>query len=469
MTKPELAVAVCREGWPVDPDFPQLKIASDPGLMLEVFRSHLKPVAGKAYHIAGCIPCRFRCRQSTTRCVLQYILRLVEPSTGRQLNQWVTGLVYARLGEAEQLWHEIQADEPRRDIPDPWLTFEPVAFIADLEMVVVVFPYDRRLPNLGPVMNGGVHRLDPLLLARLEPGEWVAEERTIEPTRYRTELGAALRYTLRARDTQSARNAMLRCYLKVYRNTSGEETFRLLQSLGERTVNERRGWYSVVKPIAYLSELRTLALEEAAGSSLQQLLLEGRDPAALARPIARAVAALNQDDLGVTRRQALAGQLKDLQLASTLVQWACPQMREEVSAIAAAVGGGLEDVPLAPIHGDLKADHLFLYDDHVIFIDLDSVVLGDPVRDPAHLFAYLTGRVGLDALPPERARAAAATFVDEYFRRVPTTWRARFALHCAGALIEVASGIFRRQEPQWPEKVTATVKEAQRALSEGVL
>src|SRR5947207_16016684 len=102
MRKQELP-AICLEAFPADPDFPQLTVASDPALMLEVFRAHLKPVAGKHYHIQECVPFRFRCRQSTSRCVLQYTLRVLEPATGRERHQWVTGVVYAQPGEAERV------------------------------------------------------------------------------------------------------------------------------------------------------------------------------------------------------------------------------------------------------------------------------------------------------------------------------------------------------------------------------
>jgi len=90
--------------------------------------------------------------------------------------------------------------------------------------------------------------------------------------------------------------------------------------------------------------------------------------------------------------------------------------------------------------------------------------MGDPVRDPAHLFAHLTARVGLDSLPRDRARAAAGVFADEYFAHVPGPWRRSFPLHCAGALIEVAGGIFKRQEPCWPEKVGVAIEEARCCL-----
>jgi hypothetical protein len=290
------------------------------------------------------------------------------------------------------------------------------------------------------------------------------EERNVEPTRYRTELGAALRYTLRARDVPSARSETLRCYLKVYRNQHGEETFKLLQSLTQRG-EAGQNHYSVVRPITYMSQLRTLVLEEAAGTALQELLLEGRDSTAALRAVARAVAAFNQNDLEIPGLHSLADQVDDVKRASSLVQWACPQARADVKAITTAVLAGLDEVPPAPIHRDLKTDHIFLSGEHVIFIDLDSVVLGDPVRDPAHLFAHIAARVGLDSMPLEQARTAAAAFAEEYFTQVPESWRERFALHCAGALIEVAGGIFKRQEPNWPEKVTVAVEEAKLALS----
>ena len=56
--------------FPADPEFPQLAQASDPQRMLDVFRARLRPVAGRSFQIEACVPFRFRCRQSTTRCVL---------------------------------------------------------------------------------------------------------------------------------------------------------------------------------------------------------------------------------------------------------------------------------------------------------------------------------------------------------------------------------------------------------------
>ena len=95
------------------------------------------------------------------------------------------------------------------------------------------------------------------------PGRWQATDATIEPTRYRTELGAALRYTMQAREARTAKTEALPCYLKVYRNQQGASTFQLLRSLAGRAGSAP---YAVVRPIVYLGELHTLVLEEAPGA-----------------------------------------------------------------------------------------------------------------------------------------------------------------------------------------------------------
>ena len=91
------------------------------------------------------MPFRFRCRQSTTRCVLQYALRLVDQDTGRRCDQWVTGLVYAGRGEAERLWHTLRGDDPREGAPTPITAFfaaapKVAAIAVFVRAAVVAFP-----------------------------------------------------------------------------------------------------------------------------------------------------------------------------------------------------------------------------------------------------------------------------------------------------------------------------------------
>jgi streptomycin 6-kinase len=450
-------------GYPVDPDFPQLEVAFDSARMLEVFRAHLKPVAGTSCHILSCRPFRFRCRQSTSRCVLQYTLRVLDPRTGRQWDQWVSGLLYAEPGKAERVWQELRATVAAQEIPETLRSFEPVSFIPELDMTVEVFPFDRRLPQLSRVLDGASRDIASLLLERLGPGRWQPAEATLEPTRYRTELGAAFRYAIIACDAETGRRETLSCYLKVYRHDGGSQTFKLLSSWRQRARTRRS--YSLVAPIAYWSELRILLLEEAKGRSLNEILLEDGTPENALRASARALALFHQNHLRPTRVFRLADQLDAMKRASVQVQWACPHLRKDLRDITATVAARLRDVPPTPIHGDLKPEHVLVSEGRPVFIDLDSVTLGDPARDPAHFYSYVAGRVGLEQLPLEKARALALAFADEYFSRVPGSWREQFALHCAEALVEVACGIFRHHQPRWREQVTAALEEARYALA----
>src|SRR6266571_413492 len=301
-----LAATRGKAGFPVDPDFPQLEVASDPARMLEVFRAHLERIAGKAYHIDACVPVRFRCRQSTSRCVLQYSLRVIDRVTGGAFDQWVTGILYARAGDAERLWRELGATDPKRSIPDRWLTFELL--------------------------------------------------------RYRPEIGAALRYTLELRDMESGRTQTRRCYVKVCRPGRGAATFQLMQALCAGHAGARSA-YDIVRPLAYLDELDTLVVDEAPGTSLLDLLRGRDDPMPAVRAAARALAAFHLNGRAIGPREPLAEQIHDVERATSLLEWACAEVGDDIRAVAATIVADLTEAPPTPIHGDLKADHLFIAGD----------------------------------------------------------------------------------------------------------
>jgi Phosphotransferase enzyme family len=445
-----------------DPAFPQLGIATDPALMKQTFRTHLRPVGGKVYDIEDCRFIRLRYRQDSRRFLL-YTLRLVEPDTGRERDVQVTGLLYAEKNKAEQAWRKLQATDPHQEIPDSWLTFEPVSFVPELGMLVQVFPYDRRLPSLPLLAAGPPPELEPVLVGRFGPGDWRVEAWNVEPVRYRDQ-GAVLRYTAKGRNAAAGGTREKSFYAKVYRHEKGEQTYQALRVLWSRP-SAREG-FSVVRPLAYLSDHRALILEEAPGSTLDEILLGDGDSTAAVRRVAQALAAFNQGDAPpTTRPYLLADQVAVLERARRLLGWACPHLRLEVESIIEGVLAGLEEVPLGPTHRDLKPDHIFLDGERTIFIDLDSFAKADPVLDPAYLLARLRAMPALFPIPRERARAAAWEFAEEYFAQVPGAWHDRLPFHYAGTLLEVAHGFFRRQAPDWPGRIAGLVEEARDSLA----
>jgi hypothetical protein len=312
-------------------------------------------------------------------------------------------------------------------------------------------------------MAGPLPELEPLLLARFGPGDWHTEAWNVEPIRYRAEWRAILRLTVRAQDDATGATEERRFYVKVYRDETGERSYRALQALQE--LADVGGGFTVGGTVAYLSHLRALVLEEAPGTSLEQVLLRGRGTVEAARRVARALAAFNQADVTMTRRHPLPDQIAALERAGNLLRRACPHLRGEVEAIIDAVVAGLEEVPPGPTHRDLKADHAFLDGERVVFIDFDSFAGADPVLDPAFLLARLAAMPDRTPVSRLRIQPAARAFAEEYFAHVPRAWRARLPLHYAGALLEVAPGFFRRQEPEWPDRIATLVEEARDSLT----
>jgi len=453
---------VNREGFPIDHDFPQLAIASDPALMREVFRSHLQPLTSPAYRIEECQLWRFRYRPGT-RCILQYTLRLVEPATGREQSQWVTGLIYGeeRAGRSAR---KFRAAEAGSEVPETFRTFAPVSFIPDLKMMVQVYPYDRRLPTLPLVLGGTPPELEREILGAFGPGDWRAEAWESEPMRYRAGLAAVVRYDVRAREAATGRSEERRFYAKVYRDEeAGERTYYVLRELWER--GESGDGFTVGRPLAYLGELNTLVQEGSMGTSLEQLLIEGRETDEMVRRVARAVAAFNQDGITAPRLRLLEDQVSASKKVGRLLQWACPHLRDEVEAIVGAVAAGLRQAPVGPTHRDLKADHFLLDGDQLALLDLDSLVAADPVLDPATFLAQLESMPYRFPVTHDRLRAVAEAFAEEYFAHAPRAWRSRLPLQYADAALHVAVGFFRRQEPRWPETIAVLVEKACAALA----
>lgn len=440
-----------------DASLPRLGDALDPAIMLDAFRTHLRSPGPRIYEVRRCRVSRIRYRENF-RCILQYALRVAERTTGAERDLLVSGAMYAETGKAERRWRKLLADDPVREMPESLLTFEPVSYIPELGMLVQVFPHDRRLPTLPVLAAGPPPEMEPLLLARLGPGNWLSGTWEAEPVRYREQLGAVLKYGVRAREAATGVQARASFYAKVYRDASGERTMRQIRAL--RSALGPGEGPTIGAPVAYLDDLRTLVLEEAPGASLEEVLLRDLDITATVRRVARDLASFNQLDVVPERRHTLEDHVSSLERSGRLLGCACPPLGAEIDAVVSSVADGLREVPPRPTHRDLKPDHIFLDGDRTVFIDLDSFAGADPILDPALLLARLAAMPDLLPVPPARARAAARALAEEYFARVPYSWRETLHLHYAGALLEVAHGFFRRQEPGWPEKIANLVREA---------
>jgi hypothetical protein len=448
------------ERFPADSTFPHLEIAGNPETMRGVFEEHLRSVGEGNYRVTDCRVSRVRYRKGK-RCVLQYTLRLAEPDTGFERIQWVTGVMYAE-DVTRRKWEKLRLVDPGK-IPDVFSTFEPFAYLPALGMLVEVFPYDRKLPTLPLVMAGPSPELEPSILAHFGPGDWHTEAWNVEPIRYRAELAATLRITVQARDETTGRTDERRFYAKVHHDDDGVRTYHALQALWNRAGGNDE--FTVGRPVAYLDGLRTLLQEESPGTPLQDLILREEDARPAVRAAATALAALHLSRVPTPRLHRLPNEVAMLERTGRLLLWARPNLGAKIEKIVGAVIASLKEVPTAPTHRDLKPDHILLDNDRPTLIDFDAFAEADPVLDVAHILAHLAGmRFRFPHLQEDRWRTAMQTFAEEYFAHVPNAWRDRLPVHYAGSTVKVAVGFFRRQEPDWPNKIATLLEEAEESL-----
>src|SRR5262249_44486885 len=143
------------------------------------------------------------------------------------------------------------------------VALEPFTFIPELGMLAELFPYDRRLPALPALTSSPSPDLERRLLASLDSGAWKIETRACEPVRYRAQLGAVRRYALQTRDMLTGEEREGRYYLKVYGDEeTGERSYQALTTLCNGGGADQR-LFAVSRPVAYWTDFRSLAQEEA--------------------------------------------------------------------------------------------------------------------------------------------------------------------------------------------------------------
>jgi hypothetical protein len=483
--------------FPDYPGLPQLQTAANPSSMLEVLQRRLKPGPGKHLELQECIPGRFRLSKRGSRITCQYTLRVMDPDRGQALCLPIVAVIYSELSRAQEIWTELKASHPPDAVPARFSTFEPLTLIPELQMLVYVFPYDRCLRNLPELLAGPWPELLAVFQSRFGEGYWQIVQQTAEPLRYLAEETAVIRYVVEARDSAGAAPKTWRFYSKIYRTRHGEATWQLLRHLPQDA--ETLG-FTVAEPVTYCSQRRCLVLAEARGSSLQSVLessalgsspayptngqagdsaapVPNRDDSSgesasqlmrRIRAVARAMAAFNQAKIPAIKHHSAEEQVRFLTAATDLLGWACPGSARLLDQIVADIRKQLRDVPAVPIQWDLKVDHIFLENDKVTFIDQDTVSLGDPARDPAHLAAQIACRIDTPQISSELAREAADALIEEYFSLVPAGWRSQLTLQYVIAVLETACGLFKRQEQRWAERAAAAILDAHRALAAGL-
>ncbi len=445
-----------------DPAFPHLATAMDPEAMRGWLTKTLAPSNAWPLAIRDCRLSIVRHRPGE-RCLVEYLLTLVDGDSGRTWERMVTGFLCSEE-RARHIRKKLESAGILRAWPGGRPSINALTYIRELHMLVQAYPLDYRLPALARLATHPPAEVLEPMLRRFDAGPWVAERCDIETVRYRAARQAVLRYTLRARNAHSGRVEDRGFYLKVWRKEGGEALYRMLR---EVSAASRRGRcaFHINTPLAYVPEHKALILGEAAGTSLESVIEAGEDVDGPTRQAADALAALHNSGVTAPDSRPSADGCEALGQAGRLVEWGCPHLGPRIRALLSDLAGRGGSARTALIHGDLKAKHVFLDGQKVTFIDLDELAAGDPLLDVASINADAAGLAIRKKAPAHRIERMTRAFTRRYLERAPHADLGRLQRHYAGALLTRASKTVRRQQPGWRAAVERFVSCAERALA----
>jgi len=316
------------------------------------------------------------------------------------------------------------------------------AYVPDLDLLLQVFPFDHGLPALEPLMAGTLDGLRGPILARFGPGDWQLDEWHSECIRYRVDLRASVKLTVKATESRSGGALDRRFYAKVY---GGEEqverAWKVQQDLAA-ALQAAGDPFALAPLVAYLPEDRVLVQDEVSAISLPYIIRKAKPEKAVeaVRRAARAIAALHRLPIEAPQHRVEVERTDPgrVRRSAESLRNSRPDLTAAVAEIEKRICGGLDAVnalPSVPVHGDLKPPHILVEEDRVVLLDLDKFAAGDPMLDVTSM---------LMPLRRERKTRLAGTsladvFAEEYFGHMPANWEQRLPPLYAWALLREAS------------------------------
>ncbi|MEZ6120309.1 MAG: phosphotransferase [Pirellulaceae bacterium] len=433
-------------------------VAQDMDAMQSWFESYLETVYPRI-NVSRCYVDRIRLRGGA-RMVVQYALVVSDSSEPTERTLTVTGCIHAAKS-AHHIVAKMTKDKAWNNLLSTHATGLPAVFaIPALNMMVQVFPIDRRLPGLAKIYPELPTSARQQLAAEQNDARWLEQPVQAECVRYRSGLNAVVRYSLER--TENARDAAV--YAKVYTSSAeSESAFAFLHQL-DRQTNDLGLRCS--RPICCWPEVATLVLANATGSTLETLLQRNDSLSALSRT-ADTLASLATSSVHVDPVHSRQDQAACLQRSLQRLKRICPSRLSEINELESWIRYPAS--VLAATHRDLKLEHIYLDESQMTFIDCDSFSMADPVIDIAMLAARVIAFGQRQGVETTATNQQVNTLLARYFDQVPADWQSRWAVHFAGALLEIAVGYYGRQEADRQSTVNFLVDQAAAVKSGQIL
>lgn len=268
------------------------------------------------------------------------------------------------------------------------------------ERPVLIEPGDGQEPRLflspdDPEMPWAAERLEELAAA-LGPG-------SLQILAHRFGRRVTLQWTSGSGTAANGRDSARRLILKVY---SGGEDARAAATL--RALSAADLPLRTPRLVAHLPEDGLVIQASLPGASAHDVLRSGS--ALPAAALGRALTAVRSVQADGLREHRLADELAVVRKLADRAAVVDAELADDLRAAA----GGFDDKtgPLVFAHRDLHDKQVLCDGPHLGLIDWDLAALAPLALDPGNFLAHLTLRVLQGRVPPERAEATRAAFLE---------------------------------------------------------
>jgi hypothetical protein len=382
--------------------------------------------------------------------------------TGERSHRVVSGTILPDLGEAR--------DRLRREVPDAVAAGgpgAPAALIADMAMIVRLFPDDSGLSGLrGATDSAAMYALLTTHLPECRDQGWTIRALEYQPVQYKPGRLCTLRYTVTL-DHPRLGSKDVEVFGKVYRDERWRRAYDLLDATSQAAAASGGVWRAA-RPIAVVPEWRFVAQSAVAGRQFRHALGDLTRPDAQPdelREADRHVAAVARAIRAFQQSSIVSGPCLDFGFLFAAqrdnlehLRQINPALAAELQALRAAIGRVAGESPasgLGPAHGDFAHGNVLVQTippvPSIGIIDFDRAGQAEPAYDVAYFLTHLSS---FAMRHPERAaqvRELSDRLRGVYCGLAPGVPARRLALYEALDLSAYVLRNFRKRshQPEW--------------------
>lgn len=398
-----------------DDYLPHMLSLLDTELMADVLKAQLFPFQSETFVVVLCRLVRVKYKPHKN-CLAVYDFTAKHILTEKQQNFCITCRTYESQGATRRFDKAIKKYEG--NLSD----FPAVFHVPELEIIGWVFPCESKILSLPFISHA--HYLKHSILPELVRSAWGRDWQIVSSSsslmHYVPEHTCTVRVELSITDGSQKIDKTV--FGKCYYNEAGENTLRVMRNLYEASLKGLTS-LSFPAPLFYDAELKLLWQEGLSGQTLRDAEASAESRLALLPQAGKAIALFHH--VPVDRQLPV---IKIADILSTLINrmevlsHVAPLDKRKLNRVILKLHQTaplLELTEMVTLHGDVHPQNLFLQNQTIAFIDLDSVVAGPACHDIA---SWLCGMLywgsmqhrSLQALLPELG-----LFVTNYNQHAP--------------------------------------------------